>query len=573
MRRLTSARAVAVAWRSRASLLLVPTLLAVLVGMLAPSAAPSDPVQALTFEYYPFGQIDPQRISDGEDIAGQNLLEGLVTSNAAETGVLPATADRWTISQGGTVYTFHIRDAAAWSDGTRVTAQDFEWTYKRLLTPSTSALDKLNGGSSYPENLGIAHALDFQLGKVSDWVKVGVKALDASHLRITLASPNPGFLQEMALPAMVALPEKNLTSFPFDWQTAAHWVGNGPFTIDSWTPNSRMVLVRNEHYWDAKDVHLDRVTISLGTPTDAQIRKLYTTGALDVARITAPAGLPRDALATLPQDFVRFLTLIPSLNPALEDLRAREAIALAIPRAEVANAAPLFKPATSLVPSTLPGFDRSVGLQENVAAARKLLAAAGYPGGKGFPTFIVMTTDDDPIIRATVRALRRNLGIRAVQDVENPGVENAKRHEVQPATRVGYFSTGYGTLSTWRDWVYKYPPSQTELLSLTPSDYTHYQVLQAAGTAKSLDKATSFLAAHASAQSKRFAALAAAADATVNPERATVLYKEAAAARQATYEFIPLAYGDAIYVVRPGIHGVHIWPGYEAISFKSVSVG
>jgi ABC-type transport system substrate-binding protein len=144
---------------------------------------------------------------------------------------------------------------------------------------------------------------------------------------------------------------------------------------------------------------------------------------------------------------------------------------------------------------------------------------------------------------------------------------------VLPSNRVGYFSTGYGAIPTWRDWVYKYPPSQTELLSLRSSDYTHYQVLQAAGTAKSLKKATGFLEAHASPLSKRFAALASDADATADPARATRLYKEAAAARQATYEFIPLVYGGAVYAVRPGIRGVHIWPGYQTITFKNVSVG
>jgi ABC-type transport system substrate-binding protein len=377
----------------------------------------------------------------------------------------------------------------------------------------------------------------------------------------------------MALPAMVALPEHNLTAFPFDWQTAAHWVGNGPFTIESWTPNQQMVLVRNDRYWDATRVHLDRVTIVMGTPTDAPARSRYANGQLDVALISAGAGFPPDAVMKVPRYSVDFLTLIPSKNPALQDVRAREAIAFAISRAAVAKALPLLSPATSLVPDTLPGFDRSVGFTPSVAKARRLLAAAGYPGGKGFPTFIVMTTGDDPVIDATVRSLRRNLGIQAVQDAEDPAVENAKRHEVLPANRVGYFSTGYGAISAWRDWVYKYPPSQIELLSLNPDDYTHYLVLQAKGTAGALAAASAYLEAHASPQSKRFAALAARADATADPAHAVALYKQAAAARQATFELIPLVYGGALLAVRPGIHGIHVWPGYQTISFKTVSVG
>jgi ABC-type transport system substrate-binding protein len=144
---------------------------------------------------------------------------------------------------------------------------------------------------------------------------------------------------------------------------------------------------------------------------------------------------------------------------------------------------------------------------------------------------------------------------------------------VQPASRVGYFSTGFSAILTWRDWVSKlYPPVQTELLSLKPDDYTHYQVLQAKGTAESLAAATRFLEARASAQSKRFAAVTARADATRDPKRATALYKQAAAIRQSTYEFIPFAYGGRPHAIRPGIKGVHLWTGYPTISFKGVSV-
>jgi ABC-type transport system substrate-binding protein len=267
------------------------------------------------------------------------------------------------------------------------------------------------------------------------------------------------------------------------------------------------------------------------------------------------------------------LTIIPSRNPTLRDLRVREAIALAIGREEVAKVSDIVKPATSLVPDKLPGFDATVGFDENVARARELLAQAGYPNGKGFPRFSIMTTDDDPYIRVVVRTLHQNLGIDAVQDVEDPSIENAKRAEVQPASFIGYFATGYGEISTWRDWVYKYPPAQTEALSLTPGDYTKYTVLQAQGTAAALSTAADLLTARASAQSRRFATVAASADATTNPDQAVALYKQAAAIRQSTFEFIPFAYGARVFVVRPNIHGVHVWAGYPAISFKGVSVG
>jgi oligopeptide transport system substrate-binding protein len=137
-----------------------------------------------------------------------------------------------------------------------------------------------------------------------------------------------------------------------------------------------------------------------------------------------PTGFEQDpalspALTRVQHYSVGFLTLIPSRNPALRDVRVRRAIALGIGRAQVVKASPVAEPATSLVPSALPGFGAGVGFQQNIAEARKLMAEAGYPGGRGFPTLSIMTAYDDPSIRALVRTLRRNLGISAVQDMPN----------------------------------------------------------------------------------------------------------------------------------------------------------
>jgi ABC-type transport system substrate-binding protein len=560
-------------------LLVVPLVAFAAIGSLAGAASSQPARQTLTYLYVPFGQIDPQVFNEGDSVAGQNLLEGVVAPNDSGSGVVPATADGWSVSRGGTVYTFHIRKKARWSDGTPVTARDFEWSYRRLLTPSTAAINKLKDASAYPPDLGIRNATAFQLGRVTDWSKVGVKALDASHLRITLAAPNSGFLQGMALPAMVALPQKNLTAFPFSWQTSEHWVGNGPFVPESWTPNTSMVMVPNREYWDRSSVQLDRVTITMGLPTDDQIRASYQSGALDVARVGDPASYASSPdLAAAVQHVaekysVNFLTLIPSRNPVLRDVRVREAIALAIDRRAVGKVVSSVSGASSLIPSNLPGFDASVGVQTNVAKARRLLAAAGYPGGRGFPTLSVMTPKNDVLVRAVLAGLQRNLGIPTAQDVEALDVYAAKRQEVQPASFVGFYTTGFTAILTWRAWVSgTYPPAHAELLSLPPALYTRYQALQADGTAKSLAKATALLEAHASAPSKLFEALAAQADATANAAQAVKLYKQAAAARQALYVFIPFAYRDLDYIVRPGIKGVHVRTGYFAISFKNVSI-
>jgi ABC-type oligopeptide transport system substrate-binding subunit len=533
---------------------------------------------SITYQFIPFDQLDPQHVSDGEAVAGQNLLEGMVTPNAAGTDVVPATADLWTVSRDGTVYTFHIRRDAAWSDGTPVTAQDFEWTYKRLLTPSTRTSEGLNGANSYRPDVGIKNALAYQQGQITDWSKVGVKALDPAHLQITLVTSHTSFLMDMADVSMVALPRANIEAHPYSWQTAANWVGNGPFVVKSWTPNTTMVLARNPRYWDRAHVQLEQVTVVSTTPHDPDVVARYKDGRLDIARLDDPHPFANDQAVApaLTQDdeySVQALTLVPSLSPVLRDVRVREAIALAIDRDDIAKAG-LVTPATSLMPSKLPGSDATVGFTEDIPRARRLLAEAGYPGGRGFPTFSVMTYKDDPNVRALVASLHRNLGINAVQDAEDPGVWDAKRHQVQPKTFAGYFANGFGAILTWRSWVSDtYPPAQTELLSLAPADYTRVQVLQSEGTTRAIAEANAFLAAHASGESRQFAALAQQADTTPDANQATALYKQAAALRQQTFEFIPYGYRAQTYLVRPGISGVHFWSGYFTISFKDVRVG
>src|SRR6476659_7123717 len=152
---------------SRASLLVVWLLVGVFATACSSGGKHLAKRQTLTYQYTAFNQLDPQRVSDGAPIAGQNLLEGMVTPDAAGTGVLPATADTWTVSPDGTVYTFHIRSGAKWSNGTHVS----------------------------------------------------VKALDHSRLRITLETANTNFLEGMAYTSMVPLPKKTLEQFPYSWQT------------------------------------------------------------------------------------------------------------------------------------------------------------------------------------------------------------------------------------------------------------------------------------------------------------------------------------------------------------------
>ena len=312
--------------------------------------------------------------------------------------------------------------------------------------------------------------------------------------------------------------------------------------------------------------------------SDAQLQSRYKHNEIDIAPLDDPAAFEKDpslsrALTRLNQFSVLFLTLIQSRNPTLEDVRVREAIALAIGRRAVAKVGERPEPSTSLVPSTLPGFGAGVGFRENIARARQLMAEAGYPGGKGFPTFSIMTSHDDPYVRAVVKTLKQNLGIKAVQDVEDPGVESAKSargatgelHRLLLDRLHGHpdmEGLGFQPLPAVPDGAAQ--PQAGRLHALRGPASEGDREVPVGG--RELPRCTREPAVPAvrrrGGQRGR----------NGESRRATALYKQAAAIRQATYEFIPYAYGALVYAIRPSIKGVHLWTGYFTISFKGVSV-
>ena len=529
---------------------------------------------AVTYQYVPFDELDPQRVSDGQDVAGQNLLEGLVTPDAAGTGVVPATADTWTVSHDGTdVHLPHPQWRQVVGRNTRDRA-GLRVDLPAPAQPVDERAERLNGSSGYQP------ISESRTPRVTSWARspsgprVGVKALDASHLRIVLDAPNATFLQGMAAPSMVALPQKNLKRFPYSWQPAARWVGNGPFVIKSWTPNSRMVLVPNEHYWDRKDVHLNRVNILMTSASDAQVKRQYQRHQVDIAGLGDPTGFEKDpalspALTRIHQYSVNFLTLIPSRNPALRDVRVRRAIALGIGRAEVVKASPVVEPATSLVPSTLPGFDASVGFQAEHRRGPEADGRGGLPGRQGL---------SDPLHHDRPRRPVRP-GARAHPAPEPRHQRRARHRRPRCGERQGAPGATGALRRLLLDRLHGHPgvahmgfvelPAEPDGAAQPQARRLHALPGAAgAGNRAFAGSRREFLHAHASPQSRRFAAVAARAEATANPERATALYKQAAAIRQSTFEFIPYLYKDRVYAIRPGIKGVHLWTGYFTISFK-----
>ena len=175
---------------------------------------------------------------------------------------VPAVAERWEVSTDGLTWTFHLRADAKWSNGEPVTAHDFVFSFRRILTPALAA------GYNYML-WPIPNAEAYCMGKITDFSAVDVEAVDDRTLRITLERPTP------YLPVLAA----HTTWFPvhratvekfgrFDdrttaWTRAGNLVGNGPFTLVEWQPNVQVVVKKNPLYRDAAHNRLERIVFSL----------------------------------------------------------------------------------------------------------------------------------------------------------------------------------------------------------------------------------------------------------------------------------------------------------------------
>ncbi|KMJ60088.1 cytochrome C [Bacillus sp. LL01] len=206
-----------------------------------------------------------------------NLMEGLTRLNDEH---LPqeATAEKWDVSEDGKTYTFYIRDNAKWSNGDAVTAGDFEFAWKRLLNPDTASPAAflgyfIEGGEAFNNGEGSA-----------DDVKV--TAVDEKTLEVTLVAPQTYFLSVITNPAFFPINEKVATENP-EWFTEAEsFVGNGPFNLDEWEHESHFVMAKNDQYWDADAVKLDKVHWAMVNDSNTEYQ-MYQTGDLDTSGVPA----------------------------------------------------------------------------------------------------------------------------------------------------------------------------------------------------------------------------------------------------------------------------------------------
>lgn len=335
--------------------------------------------------------IDPSLVSSASDSnIVYALFEGLAAFDPKSLRPEPSVAERWESNGDATVWTFHLRANARWSNGDPVTASDFVYSYRRMLSP------KLGSSSAYIL-LRLRNGEAFYGGKITDFSLVGATAADDRTLVLSLEAPVPYF------PSMVCqaswFPVHRATIERFGaigdsatlWTRPANLVGNGPFVLTEWKPNQVIRVAKSPTYWNRDNVRLQGCNFYPIDDKSAE-EMAFRSGQLDVTQYvprTKIAAYRLDKSGVL-REFKKTATFYLRLNvnkAPLNDVRVRRALALALDRNAIA--AGLLKggetAASSLTPPGTGGFTARIPLEFDIAKATQLLAEAGYPQGKGFP--------------------------------------------------------------------------------------------------------------------------------------------------------------------------------------------
>lgn len=364
--------------------------------------------------------LDPQTsIGNIEANIQLALFEGLVTGDPKQNMPRPGVAETWDISPDGKIYTFHLRHNALWSNGDPVTADDFVESYRRMLMPSLAAQYSY---MLYP----VTNAEAYNLGKITNFDQVGFKALDRFTLRVTLHSPTPYLLSMMIHQSWYPVPIKTIEKYGAlddeanTWTRPGHIVGNGPFVLKEWRMNSHILVAKSPTYWDAAHVRLNKIYFDPTSSYDTEER-MFRSGQLHDTFQASPSKIAyyekyKPNLIVISPELATYYYKINVLRPPLNDKRVRKALAMAIDRHAITETVSRGGelPAGCLTPPDTAGYTCKTQIREDIPAARKLLAEAGYPDGKGFPTIELLFNtlqSHKAIAEALQEMWRKNLNI------------------------------------------------------------------------------------------------------------------------------------------------------------------
>lgn len=286
------------------------------------------------------------------------IMDPLVKLNPDTLEAEPALAESWDIN--GTTVTFNLRQDGTWTNGDPVTAQDFEYSWKRTLDPALAAdyayqLYGIKGAAEYNGCEGGANKCD----KLRD--QVAVTATDDYTLEVDLTSEQPWFIQQAAHHSFLAVHQATVEQFGNKWTEPGNIVTNGPFALESWEHEATITLVKNADWRDADSVSLERIEGRIIVDGTTRVQA-FEAGEIDTLD---GGGLPPEEIERLKSE--PYYEQYPSLGTYyygfnmknISDVNERRALSLAINRKVITDQIDRTgrDQATGFTPKGMPGFD------------------------------------------------------------------------------------------------------------------------------------------------------------------------------------------------------------------------
>jgi oligopeptide transport system substrate-binding protein len=344
--------------------------------------------------------LDPQKTGSAFPIGViREMFTGLLTLTNDGKPV-PGVAESWDISPDGKSWTFHLRHDTKWSNGDPVTAEDFVYSFRRLVDPATAAND--------PSDLKqLVNYEAIQSGKEKDLTKLGVDAPDQYTLHLALTEPRLALKFLLTDVWLAPLHRATIEKWGIEWTRPGHIVGNGPYRMQDWVPQDKITLVKNPNFYDAATVKIDEVRWINAPQFDAALNR-YRAGELDWVEVRrsryawAKQNLP-DQLHHANDNTINFLPINMVRGVLAQDVRLREALNLAIDRELiVTKISPLDqKAAYSIVPPVVSDYTpqdmkmKGMTQAERVQRAKELVAAAGYTPDHPLKLAVSYPTEDN----------------------------------------------------------------------------------------------------------------------------------------------------------------------------------
>ncbi|MBI4612319.1 MAG: peptide ABC transporter substrate-binding protein [Planctomycetes bacterium] len=348
------------------------------------------------------------------------IFEGLCTLDPKNLKARPGMAERWEISDDGLAYTFHLRRDAKWTNGDPVTSEDFRWSWIRALDPDTGSryADQfyyIDGAEAFNTDPKMAD------GKIDDFGRVGISAPDPYTFVVKLRAPTPFFMELIAFETLMPVHRATVEKHKKAWIKPENIVTNGAFRLKAWLPRERIALVKSESYWDASHVVLEEIHALAQEDHGIAYNKFL---AEEVDWILA---IPTARIEEVRQNFDYYV--VPYLGSyfyrfnitrkPFDDVRVRKAFSMSVDREElvrnVLKAGQI--PTTGFVPTSIEEYLPYKGVEGygfDPDAAKRLLAEAGYEGGKGLPEIELLYNTDEGhklVAEFIVAKWREHLGV------------------------------------------------------------------------------------------------------------------------------------------------------------------